>query len=148
MTAQADQPLRSIEECRVFFDGVFTDPQLDHPEGIAIAGDGAVWCGGERGQIFRIDPAGTTIEQIASTGGFCLGIAFAGDDLIVCDVKLRTLFRVDTGSGRVAPFATGTAERPFVIPNYPVVDGSGSIFASDSNDPEIRPRHLPVRAGW
>ena len=35
----------------VFYDGLFTEPMLDHPEGLAVHRDGSVWCGGERGQI-------------------------------------------------------------------------------------------------
>lgn len=66
----------------VFFDRTLTDPQLDHPEGVAVHRDGSVWCGGERGQIFRIDPDGASVEEVASTGGFCLRMAFdRADDL-------------------------------------------------------------------
>ncbi len=30
----------------VFFDGLLTEPRLDHPEGLAVHKDGSVWCGG------------------------------------------------------------------------------------------------------
>ena len=71
---------------RVFFDGLFSAVRLDHPECVAIHPiDGSVWCGGEAGQIYRIDAAGREITQVASTGGFVLGIAFAdqGETLVV-----------------------------------------------------------------
>jgi sugar lactone lactonase YvrE len=118
----------------VFFDGTVTDPQLDHPEGVAVAPDGSVWCGGERGQLFRVDPDGTSITEIASTGGFCLGLAFGpGGELFVCDLKHAAVFRVDTRSGRVERFADGAAGRPLRIPNYPAFDGDGRLYVSDSH---------------
>ena len=73
---------------RVFYDGLLTDPRLDHPEGLAVHRDGSVWCGGERGQIYRITADGSSIEQVTSTYGFCLGMAFDSEDnLFVCDLK-------------------------------------------------------------
>jgi len=118
----------------VFFDGTVTDPQLDHPEGVAVAPDGSVWCGGERGQVFRVDPDGGGITEVASTGGFCLGLAFGpGGDLFVCDLKHAAVFRVDTGSGRVERFADGADGRPLRIPNYPAFDGDGRLYVSDSH---------------
>src|SRR3954451_7931258 len=90
----------------VFIDGTVSDPQLDHPECVAVAPDGSVWCGGERGQIFRIEPDGSALEQVASTGGFCLGLAFsAAGDLYVCDLKHAAVFRLAAGSDQPEVFA-------------------------------------------
>jgi len=61
---------------RVVFEGSLTEPQLDHPDGVAVHRDGSIWCGGERGQIYRLSPDGGKLEQVGSTGGFCLGMAF------------------------------------------------------------------------
>jgi gluconolactonase len=114
---------------RVFYDGTLSEPQLDHPEGIAVHRDGSVWCGGERGQIFRIEPDGSALEQVASTGGFCLGLAFGPDDaLYVCDLKHKAVFRLGEGSDRPVPFAEG-----FRIPNYPCFDAAGCLYVSDSH---------------
>ena len=44
-----------LDRTTVFFDGIFTIPQLNHPEGIAIDTQGNIWCGGERGEVFRIE---------------------------------------------------------------------------------------------
>jgi gluconolactonase len=117
----------------VFFDGTLSDPQLDHPEGLAVHGDGSVWCGGERGQIFRVDPEGAGVEEVASTGGFCLGMAFTGDDLFVCDLKHAAVFRVETGTGRVARFADGAPGHRLRIPNSPAFDAQGRLYVSDSH---------------
>ena len=51
-----------LPPARVFFDGLTYAPRLAHPEGVAVAPDGAVWCGTENGQFMRIAPDGVTME--------------------------------------------------------------------------------------
>ncbi|MBO2450328.1 SMP-30/gluconolactonase/LRE family protein [Actinomadura barringtoniae] len=123
-----------LTEARVFFDGLFTSPRLDHPEGVAVHPDGSVWCGGEAGQIFRIDPDGKNVEQVATTNGFVLGIAFdhAAEHLYICDIGHPGVFRLDLASGEVSLFADGAGGHRFVNPNYPVIDAQGRIYVSDS----------------
>ncbi len=126
--------LLADDRVSVFFDGTVGDPQLDHPEGVAVHPDGSVWCGGERGQIFRVAPDGSSIEEVASTGGFCLGMAFdRAGDLFVCDLKHAAVFRVETESGRVERFADGAPGNPFRIPNYPAFDAEERLYVSDSH---------------
>lgn len=126
--------LLTKDRASVFFDGTLTDPQLDHPEGVAVHRDGSVWCGGERGQIFRIDPDGTSIEAVASTDGFALGVAFdRNDDLYVCDLKHAAVFRVDTRSGNVDRFSDGRPGGTMRIPNFPAFDPAGRLYVSDSH---------------
>ena len=127
--------LVAADRASVFFDGTLTDPQLDHPEGLAVHRDGSIWCGGERGQIYRIDPDGSSLDEVASTGGFCLGMAFdRNDDLFVCDLKHAAVMKVETGSGRVERFSSGAPGRLFRIPNYPAFDDEGRLYVSDSHE--------------
>jgi hypothetical protein len=56
-----------VRDVRVPFEGILSNPRLDHAECVAVADDGLWWCGGEAGQIFRI--ADGVIEQVASTVG-------------------------------------------------------------------------------
>lgn len=119
---------------QVFIDGTLARPQLDHAECVAVHPDGSVWCGGERGQIYRIAPDGSSFDQIASTDGFVLGIAFGpAGELYACDLFHRALFRIDPSQGTAVQFATGSAERAFVTPNFPAVAPDGSVYVSDSN---------------
>lgn len=123
----------TLEAARTFCDGFLTEPRLDHPEGLAVHRDGSVWCGGEEGQIFRISPDGSTIEKVATTGGFCLGMAFdASGDLYVCDLKHRAVLRLDTTSGTLERFSDGAPGSPMAIPNYPAFDAQGRLYVSDS----------------
>lgn len=119
----------------IYFDGVLSEPRLDHPEGIAVhPGDGTVWCGGERGQIFRI--ADGNIEQIATTEGFCLGLAFSrAGDLYVCDLAHAAVLRMDGKTGEVVTFADGAGGSRFVTPNFVLVDAADRVYVSDSGVP-------------
>jgi sugar lactone lactonase YvrE len=127
----AEKPILPMERARVLFDGVFSEPRLQHPECVAVGPDGWVWCGSENGQILRIAPDGSAIEEVASTGGFTLGLAFDGDwALFACDLKHAAVFRLDLASRQVTRFT-----RPGIrIPNYPVVDRPrGRLYVSDSH---------------
>ena len=100
------EPILSLDSAEVFFDGIFSEPRLRHPEGIAIDASGDIWCGGETGEIYRISADGSGIETVASTGGFILGLAFDGDqNLYACDMRHSAVFRLDTRTGDLVPFA-------------------------------------------
>ncbi|SCG74933.1 gluconolactonase [Micromonospora inositola] len=123
-------------DVRIHFDGLFTEPRLDHAEGVAVAPDGTVWCGGEQGQIYRL--ADGRFEQVASTGGFCLGLALdAAGHVFVCDAAHAAVMRLDTVTGQVDTFADGVPGHRFVNPNYPVFDTAGRLYVSDSGTPHV-----------
>jgi gluconolactonase len=125
--------LLSKDCASVFVDGTLGDPQLDHPEGVAVHRDGSVWCGGERGQVYRIEPDGSSFEEVASTGGFCLGMAFdRHDDLFVCDLKHAAVVKLEAATGRVRTFSSGAPGTPMRIPNFPAFDAEGRLYVSDS----------------
>ena len=42
------KPLLELSEARIFFAGTLSEPQLNHPEGIAVATDGAVGAAAQR----------------------------------------------------------------------------------------------------
>jgi sugar lactone lactonase YvrE len=109
---------------------------LDHPEGVAAHPDGSVWCGGEIGQIYRIDPSGKKVEEVANTGGFALGLAFspAADWLAVCDIRKQAVFRLDLSTLKIEVLLEKVGEFHLRIPNYPVFSRQGTLYVSDSGD--------------
>ena len=129
--AISGEPILPPDRASVFFDGIFAEPKLSHPEGVAIGPDGWIWTGNQDGDILRISPDGETMERVASTGGFALGLAFDGERaLFVCDLRHAAVFRLDLASGDLARF-TGPGIR---IPNYPLVDRMrGRLLVSDSH---------------
>lgn len=118
----------AIQDVQVFADG------LDHPECVAVHADGTVWAGGEAGQVYQISKDGTSIKEVANTGGFVLGIAFSPDYtwLAVCDLKHQCVWKLDLVTLQLEVFAKGVEGCYFNIPNYPVFDSSGNLYVSES----------------
>lgn len=128
------KPMIPIEQAKIFIDGTFSDPRLSHPEGLAFDKEGNLWCGGERGEIYKINKSGTQIELVANTGGFSLGMAFDSDGhLYVCDNKHQCVFKLDTQTGEYFRFADGGPAGKMKVPNFPVIDEKRScLYVSDS----------------
>ncbi|MDB5562023.1 MAG: SMP-30/Gluconolaconase/LRE domain protein [Hyphomicrobiales bacterium] len=122
--------LLDMSAARVFFDGIFTEPRVAHPEGVAIHADGSIWCGTEVGDLLRIAADGSGVERMGSTGGFALGIAFdAAGNCFICDLKHAAIFRYDALRKKVEPFAASGIR----VPNYPVADEArGVLYVTDS----------------
>jgi sugar lactone lactonase YvrE len=123
-------PLLPISAARVFFDGIFSEPRVAHPEGVAVHADGSIWCGTETGDLLRIAADGSRAERMGSTGGFLLGIAFdRAGNVFCCDLKHAAIFRWGAASGEMGRFASAGIR----VPNYPVVDETrGQLYVSDS----------------
>ncbi|MET0599627.1 MAG: SMP-30/gluconolactonase/LRE family protein [Mesorhizobium sp.] len=123
-------PLLPISAARVFFDGIFSDPRVAHPEGVAVHADGSIWCGTETGDLLRLAADGSRAERMGGTGGFLLGIAFDGaGNVFCCDLKHAAVFRWDVSSGEMRRFASAGIR----VPNYLVVDEArGHLYVSDS----------------
>lgn len=129
--ATSDNPVLPLSRARVFFDGIFSTPRLQHAEGLAIDAHGNVWCGSENGQILRIARDGSGIQEIAATGGFVLGLAFDGrGHLYACDLRHACVFRLEVATGKLERFTPAG----ILIPNYPVVDSTRNcLYVSDSH---------------
>ncbi len=105
---------------------------IDHPECVAFDRGGELWCGGEAGQVYRIDSQ-RKVHEVCRFGGFTGGIAFSPDDeLIVCNPSLG-LVKVDR-SGKHEVFADQAAGQKIVTPNFAVYDSEGNLYLSDSGN--------------
>lgn len=129
-------PLIPLARSEVFVDGLFSDPRINHAEGLAVDNAGAIWCGGEDGELIRISPDGSRLELVASTGGFTLGLAFDGQGrLYACDLKHAAVYRLDPSTGELTMFATGDGAQRMRVPNVPAVDlRRNCLYVSDSYD--------------
>ena len=118
-----------VSKASVYFDGIFTEPRLQHPEGVAIDKNGTVHCGTENGEIMKIVNNGSGIEKIASSDGFILGIAINdNDDIYACELKHASIFKYDAANKTFNEFAKGPN-----IPNYVVIDKKRDcLYVSDS----------------
>lgn len=125
VTLHEEQVLIRKEAFEAFCEG------LDHPEGLAFDNEGALWAGGELGQIYRVDESGR-VEEVTRLGGFCLGLTFsATQELWVCNVGLKALMKLDR-SGRVLHSITAAEGRELTNPNFSVFDHEGNLYFSDS----------------
>jgi gluconolactonase len=106
---------------------------LDHPEGVAWVPSGWLACGGEAGQIYRVDITSGDWVKIADTGGFVLGIALdAAENIYACDMGRHAVLRIDPRTGRAEDITTGKSEHAIATPNFPVFHPDGRLFFSDS----------------
>ena len=102
---------------------------LDHPEGVCWSPEeGAVYAGGEAGQLYRFALDGGAVDIVATVpGGFLLGMAMDAD---------RNVYACDPNSGyvmRISPDGDMQRHGERVgYPNYPVFDGSGNLWVTDS----------------
>jgi gluconolactonase len=123
----------ATSQARPFYDDSVEGLRLDHPEGVAVAPDGSVWCGGEGGQVYRIEQDGSHAELVANTGGFVLGLTFdAAGNLYLCDQDLRSLLRIPVGTTRIETVGSGSPDQHLRIPNACACDGQGRIYVTDS----------------
>jgi gluconolactonase len=101
---------------------------LDHPEGVAFdPASGAVYAGGELGQVYRVDVELRSWTQVGTAPGFVLGLAVDGRSrLALCVSEVRPSVCV-WEDGEVRVVAEG-----FVFPNYPAFAPDGTLYVSDS----------------
>lgn len=120
----------------------FVCRNLDHTEGLCLAEDGALFAGGEAGQIYRIDEASRNAEVVADTGGFVLGLcADLSGAIYACDAGRNQVLRIGAG-GEVESLSTGALDNP----NDCALDPLGNLFFTESGSfrPERRTGRLHV----
>ena len=102
---------------------------LDHPEGVCWSpAAGAVYAGGEAGQLYRFDLDGGPVETVAIVpDGFLLGLAAdATGNVYACDANGGHVLRISPDGG-VEPYGEHVG-----YPNYPVFDRGGNLWVTDS----------------
>ena len=109
---------------------------IDHPEGVCWDHRGAIVVGTESGDILWLDPdSGMVQRSFDIGGGFVGGIALDRQGrAYACDLGARRVVRIDPSNGAVETYSSGPAGAAFVVPNYPVFDGSGRLYVSDSGE--------------
>ena len=91
------QPILDSDKAKVYYDGIFSNPRLQHPEGVALDNEGFVYCGTENGEIMKIEKDKSKMECLANSGGFILGIAIdENKNVFACEMKEAALFKYDS----------------------------------------------------
>jgi len=119
----------NINKAKVYFDGIFSEPRLQHPEGVALDADDNVYCGTENGELMMIKKDKSGLEKLESSNGFILGIAVdSNKDIYACEMKEASVYKYNYQNKTFKEFAKGPK-----IPNYPVIDKKrNNLYVSDS----------------
>jgi gluconolactonase len=137
--------MRDLSELRTIAEG------LDHPECVTAGPDGALYAGGEAGQIYRLSDDGG-VEVIATTGGFVLGLCCdAGGAIYACDCAVPRILRIDP-SGDVSTYCDSAGGEPLACPNFNLFEADGTMWVSDSGSeypapPDGRLLRIPPGGG-
>jgi gluconolactonase len=106
---------------------------LDHPECVNFGPDGYAYAGGEAGQLFRFNSENDK-RIIGNTGGGIGGLCADGhNNVYECSYGKPVVHKI-TPEGEVTVYSAGTDDFPAMYPNYPVFDGQGNLYFSDSGD--------------
>src|SRR5437667_8911570 len=102
------------------------------PEDVAFDSQDRIYCGDERGRIFRFQKDGTKPEVFAQTKGRPLGLIFdASGNLIVADAVIGLMSIAPDGKGTV--LATEAGGVPFGCTNDLDVAADGTIYFTDAS---------------
>lgn len=105
---------------------------LDHPEGVAYDhSSGALYAGGEDGQVYAVDSENRSFREVARTPGFVLGLAVDGRGrVVICDSEDGAVWVLDETN--LTRLVTEAGDRTIMMPNYPAFGADGTLYFSDS----------------
>lgn len=105
---------------------------VDHPEGICRTLDDTIYFGGEKGQLYRLEPD-DSFTELVSTGGFMLGVAADAAGLVYgCDPGNSCVWRIDPLARSKEVFCDAVDGSALVTPNWGCFDAHGNYYFSDS----------------
>lgn len=127
--------LNCADAASIFCGGILSPQRLNHPEGLFVdPRDGALWCGGEAGELYRIDPDGKGIDQVGSSGGFALGLCMDSRRRIyLCDLAQACVVVLDDHGKELNRLHGRDGDFRLEIPNYPVLSpDERSLYVSNT----------------
>lgn len=113
---------------------------LQRPEGVMVARDGAVWAADGRGGCTRVAADGSSETRLGTLGGEPNGICFdAAGRVIVANIGTGEVQRLDPATGRHEVLVTTVDGRRMTTPNFPFVDTRDRLWVSNST---ARPHYM------
>lgn len=119
----------------VFCGGIRSPYRLNHPEGVIVDPlDGAIWCGGEAGELYRIEPDGSFAQHIGNSGGFALGLCMDSQRRIyMCDLQHQCVIVFDNQGQELKRLQGRDGEATLDLPNYAVLSPDERfLYVSDT----------------
>jgi gluconolactonase len=106
---------------------------VDHSEGVTVTPDGTIYCGGEAGQIYRIDDNNPV--QVADQHGFILGLSSDLENRVYAiDSANKCVWRYDPRTTATEKWLTGPVNDGFITPNHGAFGPDGSYYLTDSGE--------------
>lgn len=127
--------LNSSQAASVFCGGIRSPHRLNHPEGLLVdPQDGAIWCGGEAGELYRIAPDGTSATLVGNSGGFALGLCMdARRRIYMCDLHHQSVVVFDDQGNELERLRGQDGDEILDLPNYPVLSSDEHyLYVSDT----------------
>ena len=130
------KPLLSLDSVSIFHFARYSKIRLNHPEGIMVDPDGNIWCGGEHGELYRINKDGSEIEMLSKTDGYHLGLAMDSQRRIyVCDSGHKCVTVFDENGVELDRLVGIDGDEKMTVPNYVVVDEKrNALYVSNSQE--------------
>lgn len=117
----------NLEAFEIFAAGV------DHSEGVTVTPDGNIYCGGEAGQIYRIENDVPVV--VAKVNGFMLGLSSDLENRVYAiDNINKCVWRYDPISGETKKWLVGLPGNPLYVPNHGAFGPDGNYYLTDSGD--------------
>ena len=112
------KPLLSLDSVSIFHFARYSKIRLNHPEGIMVDPDGNIWCGGEHGELYRINKDGSEIEMLSKTHGYHLGLAMDSQRRIyVCDSGHKCVTVFDENGVKLDCLVGIDGDEKMTVPN-------------------------------
>lgn len=102
-------------------------------EDVVLSEDGLVITGTEDGSILAVQPDGSGVTVIGTTGGRPLGIELLGTDRIVIADAHHGLLAMDLRTGAIETLVDAVDGMPMAFCNNAAVAANGDIWFSDSS---------------
>jgi sugar lactone lactonase YvrE len=105
---------------------------LDHSVGLNFGPDGRLYAGGELGQVYVMEQGTEQPKELARTKGFVGGLLVdEQSNVYACDSGKHAVLRI-TQAGTVETYCGEVNGKPFVLPNYNILDDQGNMYLTDS----------------
>ena len=90
-------PILDSDKAKVYYDGIFSNPRLQHPEGVALDDEGYVYCGTENGEIMKIEKDWVSNEQGSSL--YLRPFIFSSSEMLAASPSLDYKFLIICSPG-------------------------------------------------
>ena len=123
-------PIVPLSQVRFYSQGI------DHPEAVTTGPDGVVYCGGEAGQVYRIEGFGARPKLLGqSPNGITLSLCVDADSRVYkCDPQYFAIHVFEQDGSWKRYTDSFMPKFPIKVPNGASFDAKGNMYVSSTGD--------------